>query len=260
MDPAGKRALVTGASSGIGATTARTLAAAGWEVVLAARRRERLGSVAAEIAADGGHALVVDADLASEAGRARLFERCSQVDVLVNNAGFGWYGYFHEMDWSTAREMLHINLEAAVHLTRLYLPGMRARDRGHILNVGSISGSIPSQGIAVYSATKAFLDAFSTALHRETRGTNVHVSVVRAGPVRTEFAATARRKGGGREVPTARLGVSAERVARRIRQLLRRPRRVAYVPRWLALVPWLELSFGWLEDALGPLLLKYREG
>ena len=136
---------------------------------------------------------------------------------------------------------------------------MRRRGRGHIINVGSISGSIPSQGIAVYSATKAFLDAFTTALYRETRDTRVRVSVVRAGPVRTEFGDIALQKENGRNVPTEKVGVSAGHVAKRIWGLLQRPRRVIYVPRWLGVVPWLELSFGWMEDLLGPLLLKRQK-
>ncbi len=255
----GKTAIVTGASSGIGAATARRLAGAGMRVVLVARRVERLREVQAEIASTEGNAEVAAADLRSEEERRRVFEQVSAADVLVNNAGFGWYGYFNEMSWDTAHEMLQVNVEAAAHLTSLFLPGMKVRQRGHIVNVGSISGSIPSQGIAMYAASKAFLDAFTTALHRETRGTNVQVSVVRAGPVRSEFFESALREN-GRHVPTEGSGVTSEHVARRIWKLLQRPRRVIYVPRWLQIVPWVELSFGWLEDRIGPLLLKRRNG
>jgi short-subunit dehydrogenase len=255
-----KTALITGASSGIGEATARQLAQAGLKVTLVARRAERLLRLKTEIEASKGKARVTVADLSSEEERVRVFQELGAADILVNNAGFGWYGYFSNMGWETAREMLQVNIGATIHLTRLFLPGMLERACGHIVNVGSISGSIPSQGIAMYSASKAFMDAFTTALHRETHGTGVRVSVVRAGAVRTEFGEAALSKGNGGHVPTERIGVTPDLVAQRIWDLLLHPRRVIYVPRWLAVVPWLELAFGWLEDGLGPLLLKRGKG
>jgi uncharacterized protein len=252
-------AVVTGASSGIGAATARRLAATGLRVILVARRVERLLKLQAEIESAGGSAEVIVADLGCEAERLRVFEQIDAADVLVNNAGFGWYGYFAKMPWETAREMLQVNVEATAHLTALFLPGMCERKHGHVVNVGSVAGSIPSQGIAVYAATKAFEDAFTTALHRETRGTGIHVSVVRAGPVRTEFCESAVQRENGGHLPTERIGVSAKYVAAQIGRLLQHPRRVIYVPWWLRITPWIELSFGWLEDRLGPLLLRKSE-
>jgi short-subunit dehydrogenase len=254
-----KVAVVTGASSGIGEATARQLAGAGLTVVLVARRVERLLGLQAEIASAGGKAEVAAADLGSEVERRRVFEQVGAADVLVNNAGFGWYGYYSEMPWQTVHEMLETNVEAAAHLTSLFLPGMKARNRGHIINVGSISGSIPSQGIALYGATKAFLDSFTTALVRELRGTRVHASIVRAGAVRTEFGEAALHQVHGGHVPTEKVGVSSDVVAWQIWKLLLRPRRVIYVPRWLGIVPWAELSFGWIIDLVGPLLLRRRE-
>lgn len=255
-DSSKRNALITGASSGIGEATARRLGQAGMKVVLVARRLERLLGLQADITRAGGRAEVIAADLGSDDERKRVFEQVGETDILVNNAGFGWYGYFNEMNWETAREMLQVNVSATAHLTSLFLPGMRERNRGHVINIGSISGSIPSQGIAMYAASKSFMDAFTTALHRETRGTNVHVSVVRAGPVKTEFCESALERENGGHVPTEKLGVTSEHVAWQIWKLLLRPRRVIYVPRWLQIVPWIELSFGWLEDRIGPLLLK----
>jgi short-subunit dehydrogenase len=251
-----KIAIVTGASSGIGEATARQLARSGLQVVLVARRLERLLGLKAEIESAGGKADVIAIDLRSESNRLHLFEQVREVDVLVNNAGLGWYGYFNEMSWETAREMLQVNISATAHLTSLFLPGMRTRNTGHIINVGSISGSIPSQGIVMYAASKSFMDAFTTALYRETRGTQVQVSVVRAGPVKTEFCESAFNRAGGGHVPTERMGVTANQVAWHIWKLLLHPRRVIYIPRWLQIVPWVELSFGWLEDLIGPLLLR----
>jgi short-subunit dehydrogenase len=253
-----KVAVITGASSGIGEATARCLANTGMLVVLVARRLERLLRLKAELESTGGKATALAADLGSETDRLHLFEQVGRADVLVNSAGFGWYGYYDRMSWDTAREMLQVNVGATAHLTSLFLPGMRARNMGHIINIGSISGSLPSQGIAMYAASKSFMDAFTTSLYRETRGTRVQVSVVRAGPVMTEFCESALGRANGLHVPTENVGVPAEHVAHRIRELLLRPRRVIYVPRWLQIVPWIELSFGWLEDLIGPLLLKRK--
>jgi short-subunit dehydrogenase len=259
MDWKDKTAVVTGASSGIGAATARQFARAGMKVFLVARRLERLIGLQAEIASAGGKAEVVAADLRSEAERARVFSQIKEADVLVNNAGFGWYGYYSDMSWKTAHEMLETNVTAAAHLTSLFLPGMKARNCGHIINVGSISGSIPSQGVALYGATKSFLDNFTTALARELRGTRVFASVVRAGPVKTEFSEAALTQEKSGHIPTEKIGVTSDAVAREIWKLLLRPRRVIYVPRWLRIVPWAELSFGWIIDRIGPLLLKMQD-
>ncbi len=257
-----KIAIVTGASAGIGAATAKRLAEEGMQVILVARRQDRLDKLAREIRHAGGMAIPIAADLRQEAERTRVFDEVEghfgAVDVLVNNAGLGWYGYGDEMSWKTAWEMLQVNVEAVVQLSLSFLGEMRKRNAGHIINVGSISGSIPSQGIALYGATKSFLDNFTTALYRELSGTRVHVSVVRAGPVRTEFGEAALRLDHGGHVPTEKVGVSAEAVAGEIWKLLLRPRRVAYVPGWMRIVPWAELTFGWIIDRVGPLLLKRR--
>lgn len=255
-------ALVTGASSGIGAATARILAGHGLHVILTARRKDRLHELRAAINRDGGQVDVFPADLTREEDRKTLFEEVKaisdHIDLLVNNAGSGWYGYYADMPWETAREMLALNVSASIHLTSLFLPGMRARGQGNIINIGSIAGSFPNQGVAIYSATKSFLDAFTSALYREVRGSSIHISVVRAGPVITEFCETASLKKGGRHLPTEHFGVSAEKVAQRIWDLFKRPRKVIYVPAYLGITPWVELTFGWLVDRLGPLLLKYR--
>jgi len=108
-----------------------------------------------EIESAGGKAEVIAADLGSENERLRIFKQVPEVDVLVNNAELGWYGYFNEMPWETVREMLQVNIGATAHLSSLFLPGMRTRNAGHIINVGLISGSIPNQGIAMYAASKS---------------------------------------------------------------------------------------------------------
>jgi uncharacterized protein len=258
-----KVAVVTGASSGIGAATARRLAHEGMRVVLVARRLDRLENLAGEIQQAGGQAHILAADLAQESDRARVFDevlrKFSKADILINNAGLGWYGYGDEMSWKTAWEMLQVNVEAVVQLTLGFLGDMREHNAGHIINIGSISGSIPSQGVALYGATKSFLDNFTTALYRELSGTHVHISVVRAGPVRTGFGEAALALENGGHVPTENVGITADVVANRVWELIRRPRRLIYVPDYLRFVPWVELTFGWIIDRLGPLLLKKRQ-
>lgn len=255
-----KVALITGASSGIGEATARWLASKRLKVILAARRKQMLTKITSEIISQGGQASFYEVDLTEDTEREQLYHDVirehGQIDVLVNNAGFGWYGYGSEMPWNVAIEMLQVNVAAAVHLTLLTLKKMRECNKGHIINVGSIAGSLPSQGVALYGATKSFLDHFTTALHRELRGTQVHVSVVRAGPVQTEFCDTAASRQGGYHLPTEKIGISSSAVAKSVWNLLQRPRRTIYIPRHLAITPWLESYFGWLIDLLGPLLLR----
>lgn len=259
----GKTALITGASSGIGAAIARRFAAGGLRVLLTARRLERLHALAEEIRLAGGAAETLPADLAIEVERVDLFRQVNAQfgcpHVLVNNAGFGWYGYLSEMPWRTMRDLIAVNVEAAAHLARLCLPGMLARNSGHILNIGSIAGKIPSQGIAMYAGSKAFLDAFSTALHRELAGSGVQVSLLRPGPVRTEFFDISEQQVNGGRIPAERFAIRAERVAEAAFDVLQRPRRALYVPWYLGVVPVIEGVFGWLMDSMGPLLLRRRK-
>ncbi|NJD59897.1 MAG: SDR family oxidoreductase [Anaerolineae bacterium] len=258
----GKICLITGASSGIGAATARKLAQQGLKVILVARRTDRLDELAAEINQAGGQAEVISADLSQESERQQVYSlvesRYGQVDILINNAGLGWYGYGTDMPWTIASEILQVNVEASVHFTLLFLKKMRSIGSGHIINIGSISGSLPSQGIALYGATKSFIDNFTTALYRELTGTHLHVSVVRAGPVLTDFCDTAANQEGGLHLPTDRMGVTAETIADHVWNLIKHPRRVVYVPFWLGITPYIESLFGWLIDRLGPLLLRFQ--
>jgi short-subunit dehydrogenase len=255
-------AIVTGASSGIGEATARHLARIGFRVALVARRGDRLERLAARIEQDGGQAFPFPGDLSDEDSRVsvafQIQERLGPVEVLVNNAGQAWYGYGADMPWPRAASLVQINAQAALHLTLLVLPGMLERHCGHILNVGSVAGAIPSQGVAVYSATKSFLDSLTTALHRELRGTGVHLGIVRPGYVETELSATAAASPKGRPLPGRRFAIRPEQVAEAIGRMIRRPRRVVYVPAWLRLVPWIELTFGWVMDRIGPALLGRR--
>jgi short-subunit dehydrogenase len=179
-------ALVTGASSGIGEEFARQLSARGYELVLAARRRDRLERLAEALP---GPAHVVPCDLATEADSlaAKVGELGVEVDLLVNNAGFGTYGRFVELDAKREAEEVRVNCEAVVTLTHALLPAMLDRDRGGVIVVASTAGMQPLPYEATYSASKAFALHFTEALSEELRGTGVRMLAVNPGPVPTEW-------------------------------------------------------------------------
>jgi short-subunit dehydrogenase len=184
-------ALVTGASSGIGEAFARALSARGRELILVARRAERLVQLADELP---GPAHAIPCDLASEASalRARVTELGLEVDLLVNNAGFGTHGRFWEIEPGRDAEMVRVNCEAVVTLTRAFLPAMVERGRGGVITVASTSGLQPLPYTATYAASKAFALRFSEALSEELRGTGVRALAVNPGPVPTEWQRVAR--------------------------------------------------------------------
>jgi short-subunit dehydrogenase len=185
-------ALVTGASGGLGEDFARELAARGANLVLVARREEALRRVADGLEKEYGvSTLVIPADLAASGAPDTLYhqlrDRGVQVDVLVNNAGFGIYGMFADISWEQEKAMLDLDILAVVHLTKLFLPGMLARKHGYILLVSSIGAYQPSPTYASYSAAKAYVLSLGEALNFELRDTGVHVTVILPGVTATEF-------------------------------------------------------------------------
>ena len=189
-------AIVTGASSGMGIEYAKLFARDGHEPVLVARREDRLAALAAELEkAHGVPAHVVAADLAAPAGIARVVDEVKRlgldVEFLVNDAGFAVSGAFSESDLEHVLDMVKVNVIALLALTRAFLPDMIARGRGRILNVGSTAGFVPGPFMAVYYASKAFVNSFTEALWYELRGTGVTVTVSCPGATATEFAAVA---------------------------------------------------------------------
>jgi short-subunit dehydrogenase len=190
---ANSTALITGASSGIGEAIARELAARGQNLTLAARREEKLAALASELHdRHGVRAGVIACDLGEEDERARLEARISELDldveILVNNAGFGYAGKFVDGDRQRQVDMVKLNCEAVVDMTGRYLPAMVRRGRGGILNVASTGGFQPMPKSATYGASKAFVLSHSEAIHHELGGTGVHLTVLCPGPVRTEFS------------------------------------------------------------------------
>ena len=185
-------ALITGASSGIGADLAREFARAGYDVILLARRRDRLDALAAEL---GAAARVLVADLADPAAPERIVAATGPVDLLVNNAGFGGYAAFGTQDANQQMAMIQVNITALTALTRLYLPAMLERRAGRVLNVASVVGFMPCPGLAEYAASKAYVLALSEALYSELQGSGVSVTCLCPGATDTEFAVVAGMRG-----------------------------------------------------------------
>jgi 3-hydroxy acid dehydrogenase/malonic semialdehyde reductase len=191
MEPLrGWTALVTGASAGIGEACAVTLAQAGAQVVLVGRRRDRLEALAAKLPTSS-HVLELDVSSRGdvESALGALPAPFADVDILVNNAGLGLgLEPSHQAsldDWET---MIDTNCKGLVYVTRMLLPGMVRRNRGHVVNLGSVAGTFPYQGGNVYGATKAFVHQFSRILKADLAGTRVRVTDVQPGMVQTDFS------------------------------------------------------------------------
>jgi short-subunit dehydrogenase len=232
MELAGKVALVTGASSGIGRAVSIGLAAAGASVVVHGRHAERTHYVATRL-----KGVAVLADLSDAAGVHALADEAlaahGRIDVLVANAGHGWSGPFVEMSDQEIGELVTVDLLAAMRLTRLLLPGMIARRSGHLSLVTSVAGRTGVAGEAVYAAAKAGLDAFGESLRLELVGTGVGVSVIVPSAVRTDFFSTRGREY-DRFVPRA---VAPEVVARAVVRAIERDRAETWTPRWVRIAP-----------------------
>jgi len=190
--PDGRRAVITGASAGLGEAFAHLLAEEGWDLALVARREDELHRVAGVLRAHHGVEVhVVPADLTRPGAGGlvadRLAARGFVPDVLINNAGFGLVGRAVELPAERQLEMIDLNLRAAVDLSLRFLPSMTARGRGGVLNVASLAAFMPGPNMAVYFATKAALLSFSEALAEEMAGTGITVSAFCPGPVRTGF-------------------------------------------------------------------------
>jgi len=181
--------LITGASAGLGAEFARQCAARGEALALAARRRDRMEALAAEI---GGEVHVFEADLAKEGAAASLIAELEAegltVETLINNAGFGLGGRFADRPLDRLSEMIDLNVRTLTELCHLVLPGMRAAGKGAILNVASTAAFQPGPNMAVYYASKAYVLSFTEALHHELKGTGIRVSALCPGPTHSEFS------------------------------------------------------------------------
>ena len=190
--PNHKTALITGASFGIGMELARIFARDGYNLVLVARSADKLRQLASELEkAHGTRSLILATDLTAPGAAAYVLDQTTRaditVDVLVNNAGFGQFGFFAENDLEECLKQIQLNITTLTHLTRLYLPGMIERKTGRILNVASTAAFQPGPLMAVYYATKAYVLHFSEAIANELKGTGVTATCLCPGATATEF-------------------------------------------------------------------------
>jgi short-subunit dehydrogenase len=184
-------ALITGASSGLGAEFAKLFAKDKHDLILVARRKDRLDALAKQLAeAHGISARTLALDLGVPGGAAKLIAECANVEVefLVNNAGFGGSGAFAQRPLAREIEMIDLNVRALVELTHAFVAKMLERKRGRVLNIGSTAGFQPGPFMAVYYASKAFVNSFTEALAYELKGTGVTATVSCPGATATEFA------------------------------------------------------------------------
>ncbi len=245
--------VITGASAGIGAATARLFGQRGARVVLAARRVGRLETLAQEIRAAGAEALVIPADLSQLADIQNLVQHTlahfGRIDVLFNNAGFGRLDWLENLDpVKDIEAQLAVNVLGVVQTTRAVLPSMQQQRRGHIINMASMAGLVGTPTYSIYAASKFAVRGFSEALRREVTPWGVRVSVIYPGGVATEFAAHAgiRRK---TRVTTPRwLLLTPADVARAVVRLTERPRAEVVIPFGWRFSVWLNQVLPGLVD------------
>ena len=235
----GSVAIVTGASSGIGAAVARELAQRGATLVLAARRVEELNAQAEAIRIMGAEVLVIPTDVARDVDAQLLVDRTmttfGRIDVLVNNAGVGWQAPLAATDPGGVAHVVGVNLLGAMLITRAALPCMLARSHGSIVFVGSLSGRVAMEPL--YSASKYGLRGFSLALRRQMAGTGISVSLVSAGNINTAMTQHVNARIPGPEL-----------VATTVANLIRHPRREVVIPRRHYAIAWLEQLFPTISD------------
>jgi NADP-dependent 3-hydroxy acid dehydrogenase YdfG len=233
FDLSGQVVAVTGASSGIGEATALACAHAGAAVALAARRSDRIQSLAERIAREGGRAIAVPTDVADEGQAQAFIERAhaelGRLDVLVNNAGVMLLGPIENAPTEEWREMIHVNVFGVLYCTHAALPLMHAQGSGHIVNVSSVAGRVARAGSGVYNLTKFGVGAFSESLRQETVEMGVRVTLIEPGAVDTELASHNRPE--VREQISKRFGditrLEAEDIAGAILYAIGQPRRVS---------------------------------
>ena len=229
--PSQKSAVVTGASSGIGAAFARRLARQGFDLLLVARRADRLRQLSDELVSS--HHVRVDvcvADLADAAAVERvadLLTARSDLELLINNAGFGTMGHFADSELQLQMDMLRVHVLAPARLARAALPGMIRRGRGGIVNVSSVGAWLPCAGNVQYAATKSYLNTFSEGLQDELRGTGVRVQALCPGFTYTEFHDLEQMRGFDRAQVAKRLWMSADDVVKYSLRALQRNRVIA---------------------------------
>jgi short-subunit dehydrogenase len=260
----GKVVIVTGASSGIGEATARQFGREGAKLVIAARRVDRLETLAQEISAtlapgasagvnSGAETLVVQADLSKleeiESLIKQTLDKFGRIDVLVNNAGFGRLDWLENLDpVKDIQSQFDVNVMGVIQTTRQVLPVMMKQRSGHIINMGSMAGLVATPTYTVYAATKHAVHGFSEALRREVKPWGIDVSMIYPGGVVTEFAAHAGIKRKTNATTPKSLLLTADQVGSAVVQLVRHPRGMWILPWAWSFTVWMNRNLNWLVD------------
>ncbi len=254
----GPVAIITGASSGIGASTARLLARRGYRVSLAARSTAKLEALADEIHATGGQALALTTDVRRPEDVRRMVDatvrQFGQVDVLINNAGVHYAAWIVDIDRNELREQIETNLIGLIEATQAVLPHMLAQRSGHIVNISSIAGLIGVPGISAYNATKFAVNGFTEALRREVGAFGIRASLLCPGGVETSFGEKAHFDQLGivglleSEPARASIRMDAEYVAEQIWKTLQRPKRRKILPWFFTPAVLVAIAAPWLVD------------
>jgi short-subunit dehydrogenase len=245
--------LITGASSGIGAATARRFSRAGYRVALAARRVERLQGLAEELRQHGGQALPVATDT-SKLEQIQELVRISlatygRIDILFNNAGFGCLDWLEELDPEHGvQELIQVNLTGLVWMAQAVLPAMLKQRSGHIINMSSVAGLVAPPTYTVYSATKFGVRGFSEALRREVRLYGIQVSTIYPGVVETEFVGHAGFNSQTGMKSPGWLTLGADQVAEAVWRLAQHPQRRLVIPWMYGPVFWFNMFFPGVVD------------
>lgn len=251
---AGKVVLITGASSGFGEDAALLFAKEGCKLILAARRADRLQSVADRVRAAGAQVAVFPADVTQradiEALALKAVEAFGQVDILFNNAGFGRLNWFETLEPERDIELqVRVNLLGVIQVTRALLPHMLRRRSGHIINMSSVAGWIAAPSYTVYAATKFGVRAFTDALRREVAPFGVKVSGIYPGPATTEFGLhTGDHPMRGSALRRYFRSMTSEYVARQVIRIARRPRRSLIIPWYYRIALFADWHMPWLVD------------
>jgi len=250
----GKVVLITGASSGFGEDAARLLADEGCQVVLAARRLDRLQALAAEIQSRGGQAFAVPVDVTQRAEIdvmvQTVLDLYQRIDILFNNAGFGAMNWFNHLNAERSIEtLIQVNLTGTMLVTRAVLPHMLKRGEGHIINMVSVAGLISPPLITTYSASKYGVRAFTDSLRREVAPFGVKVSGIYPGPASTEFGKVMERTE-TRNIVNKLISVhmTSEYVASRVVDVAKRPRRSLVIPWWFRVITMFDTLFPVVVD------------
>ena len=257
-----KVVLITGASSGFGREAAYLFAYEGAKVVLAARRLDRLQTLADDIQNRGGEALAVPVDVGELSEIDLMVKTALQlyghVDILFNNAGFGGIDFFDDLDPARGIEtQVRVNLTGLMLVTHAVLPHMIARRQGHIINMASVSAWLPAPTYSVYGATKAGVRAFSSALRREVAPHNIRVSAIYPAPSKTEFSYGDTRKHRKPKWFKSTF-IPPEKVSERVIELAQRPRRSVTLPFWFAWLGFFDQLMPGVVDVLTKILFTNR--